>query len=160
MARLEAKREIKARFRAIRNILVIRPGWMGFPGELSRELDSADDAVGRGLDGFRLLEDVVEGGAELTHAAVGEASGAGMAVEGRMVWDAVVTENGGGAAPVKVIFLDGLALGMVADVALASVAWLPGRFGLGESRMARPEQVEARFQRLPVHCNLSRMSVA
>ena len=80
----------------------------------------ADNGIGRGYDSLGLLENAFEGAAEIPAANGIEPGGIGMTVEG-IVGDFVVLGDQGGAVPVDEGFLDGVAVGVAADTALALV---------------------------------------
>lgn len=90
--------------------------------ETRKELDGADDGVGRNFDGHSALDDRFQGEANGVGAAVEETRGVGMAVDRRVVGDAVVLGDLDRAAPLQEILLDGFAVGMAADVAFAIVS--------------------------------------
>lgn len=83
-------------------------------------VDSADDGVGGGCDVHGALDDVAEGEAEIAVAQREEASGVRVAVEGTG-GDVVVAGDVAGRVPVDEVFLDGLALVVAADGAVAGV---------------------------------------
>jgi hypothetical protein len=96
--------------------------------------DGADDGVCGDLDLVDALEKAFEDEPEIPAAAGEEPGDVGMAVNGGAVGEVVVDGNIGGAVPMDEGFLDGLAVGVMADAALALVsavtAELAGPFGL------------------------------
>jgi hypothetical protein len=84
--------------------------------------DGADDGVRGDLDHRGLFDDVGERGTNAGAAAVEKSGGVGVAIDGGVVGDAVVGGDGVRAAPVEVVLLDKVAVGMAADGALALVA--------------------------------------
>ena len=80
----------------------------------------ADNGIGGGDDSLGLLENAFEGAAEIPAANGIEPGGIGMTVDG-IVGDLVILGDQGGAVPVDEGFLDGAAVGVAADTALALV---------------------------------------
>ena len=80
----------------------------------------ADDGIGRRYDSLGLLENTFERTAEIPTANGIEPGGIGMTVDG-IVGDFVILGDPGRAVPVDEGFLDGVAVGVAADTALALV---------------------------------------
>jgi hypothetical protein len=82
--------------------------------------DGADNGIGCGNDPLGLLENAFERAAEIPAANGIEPGGIGMTVDG-IVGDFVILGDQGRAVPVDEGFLDGVAVGVTADTALALV---------------------------------------
>lgn len=94
-------------------------------GEAGIGANGGDDAVGRRRHVGRILEKMVEDGTKIFRAAGVESGGAGVSIDGGPVEDMTNGEfaaNGLRAVPVDEKFLDGFAIGMIANLALAAVA--------------------------------------
>ena len=84
--------------------------------------DGADDVTRRHLHVVGMLEDQFEDTAEVPPAQRENAGGVDVAVDGGMVGDGIVLGKALRAAPAEEILLDGLAVGMAADVAPSGMA--------------------------------------
>ena len=89
--------------------------------ELRKKFDSADDCVGCNFDRHGMLDDGRQREANGVGAAVEESCGVGVAVDRRVVGDAVVLGDLVGATPAQEVLLDGFAVGMATDFAFATV---------------------------------------
>jgi len=83
--------------------------------------DGADDAVGGRFAVGGFLDDVFEGGAEVTGALLEEVEGVGVPVDATAVREFEFVAEFVGAGPTKEAFLDCVAVGMPADAAAAFV---------------------------------------
>jgi hypothetical protein len=90
--------------------------------------DGVEDVFGAGRDAFGVLGDVGAGDAHIAHAALVEAGGASVAIDGAAIGEAVLGSDLGGDAPVEEVVFDFEAVGVTADGAAAGVA---GEFGAG-----------------------------
>lgn len=120
-------------------LVVGAPGDYGLAGRvlpLAVVVDVAVDAGGadyrRGgdADAMDVFEDGFESDAEIAAAESVEAEGASVAVESLVIVKTVFVNDGERADPVDEIVVDGIAIGMMADGALAGVALGIGR-GIG-----------------------------
>ena len=84
-------------------------------------VDGANDGVGGGSDGLGILDDVLKGRAEIASTAREQADGVGVAIEAGAAGKMELVPDVGDAAPLKKGFLDGVAVGMAADGAVALV---------------------------------------
>lgn len=91
-------------------------------GEATGGANGLDYVVASDFGGVYLLDDAVEGVADVAAAAGEEAGGMGVAVDGRVVGDSEIAGDGVGTFPIEEGVFDGLALGMMADTASAAVA--------------------------------------
>ena len=82
--------------------------------------DGPEDAVGGWIDVGGLLDNVSESEAEIAFAGGEESPGMGVAIDGAP-FNAVVTSNVPRIDPVKEFLLDGVALRVIADGAVALV---------------------------------------
>lgn len=83
--------------------------------------DGAEQRVGGDLGLLAALNHALDRGAKIAPAAGEEAEGVGVAVNGGMVFDLVVGGDVVGTAPVEKLFLNGFAIGVVADSTMAPV---------------------------------------
>lgn len=90
--------------------------------DLGVEADGGDDGAGGGADGFGLLDEVFEGGAERGAALGAKAGGVGVAVNDGMMGDFVFVGDFLGAEPAEVILVNELAVGVMANGAFAGVS--------------------------------------
>ena len=90
--------------------------------DLGVEADGGDDGAGGGADGFGLLDEVFEGGAERGAALSAKAGGVGVAVNGGMMGDLVFVGDFFGAEPAEVVLVNEFAVGVMANRALAGVS--------------------------------------
>lgn len=90
--------------------------------DLGVEADGGDDGAGGGADGFGLLDEVFEGGAERGAALGAKAGGVGVAVNDGLVGDFVFAGDFLGAEPAEVILVDEFAILVMANRAFAGVA--------------------------------------
>lgn len=92
-----------------------------FPGVIDAGVGErgADDRAGGDGNVVHLLEDAFEHPADISPAAVEEAGGVGVAIDGRAVGEVEVFGDVLRAAPIEEAFLDGDALGVFADRAAA-----------------------------------------
>jgi hypothetical protein len=103
-----------------------------------------DDGVRGDFDFVNALEQAFQDEAKIPAAAGEEPGGVGVTVDGRAAGEVVVDGNVGGAVPMDEGFLDGLAVGVMADAALELVA--AGRaelvwpFGLASLGLVREGQ--------------------
>ena len=118
------------RVRRIRALLItvlddVAADW-GYPlalvVDLGVEADGGDDGTGGGADGFGLLDEVFEGGAERGAALGTEAGGVSMAVNCGMMGDFVLASDFFGAEPAEVVLVDEFAVRVMANRAFAGVA--------------------------------------
>jgi hypothetical protein len=84
--------------------------------------DGADDRVGGGDDPLSLFDEETEGVAGLLGSELGESEGPGVSPDDAAVAEAEFVGDGGWAVPVEDAFLDGVAVGVVADGAVGDVA--------------------------------------
>jgi len=91
--------------------------------EATGHFDSAEYRVAAGVGCVDLFDDAVEGGADGVAAALPEANGVGVAIKGRDAGEFVIADDGWDIRPVEEGFVDGLAIGVVADGAFAGVAF-------------------------------------
>jgi hypothetical protein len=89
--------------------------------DLGVEADGGDDGAGGGADGFSLLDEVFEGGAERGAALGAKAGGVGVAVNGGMMGDFVFVGDFFGAEPAEVVLVNEFAVGVMANCAFAGV---------------------------------------
>jgi len=97
----------------------------------------ADHGTGRDFDGFGSLKEGLQRHAKVGPAARENSGGMNVAVNGRVVRDAVFLGESVRAAPAEKAVLDGLALGVLADVALARVPRDPRPFPAFCGRLRR-----------------------
>lgn len=91
--------------------------------EAGEGADGAENGEGRGRrNETDLFEDFFDHPAEVFAAADIESGGASVAVDDGFAVQTVGFFNPGGSVPVDEIVFDGLALGMIADLAFAAVA--------------------------------------
>ena len=90
--------------------------------DLGVEADGGDDGAGGGADGFGLLDEVFEGGAERGAALGAKAGGVGVAVNGGMMEDFVFVGDFFGAEPAEVVLVNEFAVGVMANRAFAGVS--------------------------------------
>jgi hypothetical protein len=83
--------------------------------------DGADDGVGGGNDALGLFDEEAEGVAGLLGSELGKAKGSGVSPDHAAVTEAEFVGNGRWAVPVEDAFLDGVAVGVVADGAVGDV---------------------------------------
>jgi len=91
--------------------------------EATGHFDGAEYRVAAGFGCVDLFDDAVEGGADGVAAALPEANGVDVAVEAREAGEFVVVDDARAGRPVEESFVDGLAVGVVADGAFAGVAF-------------------------------------
>jgi hypothetical protein len=96
--------------------------------------DGANDGIGGGHDARRFLDDVAEREADVAAAAIEKVDGDGVPVDGAAA-DFVFLGDFGGTVPSKETLLDGLAIGMRTDGAVALVVF--ERAGGGRKRRRR-----------------------
>jgi hypothetical protein len=94
--------------------------------DLGVEADGGNDGAGGGADGFGLLDEVFEGGAERGAALGAKAGGVGVAVNDGLMGDRVLAGDFLGAEPAEVVLVDELAVLVMANRAFAGV---PGGVG-------------------------------
>jgi hypothetical protein len=94
--------------------------------DLGVEADGGDDGAGGGADGFGLLDEVFEGGAERGAALGAKAGGVGVSVNDGLMGDSVLAGDFLGAEPAEVVLIDEFAVGVMANRAFAGV---PGAGG-------------------------------
>jgi hypothetical protein len=94
--------------------------------DLSVEADGGDDGAGGGADGFGLLDEVFEGGAEGGAALGAEAGGVGVAVDDGLMGDSVLAGDFLGAEPAEVVLVDEFAVLVMANRAFAGVSGAVG----------------------------------
>ena len=92
-------------------------GQVASVAHLGVESKSADDRAGVYFDGAGLFEERFEGEANVLSATPVYSRGMGMAIDGGTVRDAVVARDVARTAPAEEFDLDGLAVGMLADIA-------------------------------------------
>ena len=90
--------------------------------DLGVEADGGDDGAGGGADGFGLLDEVFEGGAQRGAALGAKAGGVGVAVNGGMMGDFVFVGDFFGAEPAEVVLVNEFAVGVMANRAFAGVS--------------------------------------
>ena len=90
--------------------------------DASEGAHGANDGVGGGHDARRFLDDVAEREADVAAAAIEKLEGAGVAIHGAAA-DFVFLGDFGGAVPAEETLLDGLAIGMRANSAVALVVF-------------------------------------
>jgi hypothetical protein len=89
---------------------------------LGVEADGGDDGAGSGADGFGLLDEVFEGGAERGAALGAEAGGVGVAVNDGLMGDSVLAGDFFGAEPAEVVLVDEFAVLVMANRAFTGVS--------------------------------------
>jgi hypothetical protein len=89
--------------------------------DLGVEADGGDDGAGGGADGFGLLDEVFEGGAERGAALGAKAGGVGVAVNDGLMGDSVLAGDFLGAEPAEVVLVDEFAVFVMANRAFAGV---------------------------------------
>ena len=94
--------------------------------DLGVEADGGDDGAGGGADGFGLLDEVFEGGAERGAALGAKAGGVGVAVNDGLMGDSVLAGDFLGAEPAEVVLVDEFAVLVMANCAFTGV---PGSAG-------------------------------
>ena len=94
--------------------------------------------IGRGgeLDVFAALENVLDGEEVISAALLIEAGGMSVAIEDATVAEIEFVDDVDRVVPVEEFFLDGFAFRMMADSALAAVAFERGLLGGCGARMA------------------------
>ena len=90
--------------------------------DLGVEADGGDDGAGGGADGFGLLDEVLEGGAERGAALGAKAGGVGVSVNDGLMGDSVLAGDFFGAEPAEVVLIDEFAILVVANRAFAGVS--------------------------------------
>jgi hypothetical protein len=90
--------------------------------DLGVEADGGDDGAGGGADGFGLLDEVFEGGAERGAALGAKAGGVGVTVNGGMMGDFVFVGDFLRAEPAEVVLINEFAVGVMANRAFAGVS--------------------------------------
>ena len=90
--------------------------------DLGVEADGGDDGAGGGADGFGLLDEVFEGGAQGGAALSAKAGGVGVAVNDGMMGDFVFVGDFLGAEPAEVVLVNEFAVGVMANRAFAGVS--------------------------------------
>jgi hypothetical protein len=90
--------------------------------DLGVEADGGDDGAGGGADGFSLLDEVFEGGAERSAALGAKAGGVGVAVNDGLMGDSVLAGDSLGAEPAEVVLVDEFAVLVMANRAFAGVS--------------------------------------
>jgi hypothetical protein len=90
--------------------------------DLGVEADGGDDGAGGGADGFGLLNEVFEGGAERGAALGAKAGGVGVAVNDGMMGDFVLAGDFLGAEPAEVVLVNEFAVLVMANRAFAGVS--------------------------------------
>jgi len=91
--------------------------------EAGANFDGADDVTGVGIGIAGFFDDAVEGGADGLAPASPEADGVHVAIEAREAGEFVAVDDARAGCPVEEGFVDGLAIGVVADGAFAGVAF-------------------------------------
>ena len=94
--------------------------------DLGVEADGGNDGACGGADGFGLLDEVFEGGAERGAALGAKTGGVSVAVNCGMMGDFVLAGNFLGAEPAKVVLVDEFTILVMANGAFAGV---PGDAG-------------------------------
>ena len=94
--------------------------------DLGVEADGGDDGAGGGADGFGLLDEVFEGGAERGAALGAEAGGVGVSVNDGLMGDTVLAGDFLGTEPAEVVLIDEFAVLVMANRTFAGV---PGDAG-------------------------------
>lgn len=89
---------------------------------LGADADSRDDGARRRFDGFRLLDNVFEGGIKVCLALGDEAGGMGVAIDCGVMGKAEFAHDAAGGAPADVGVIDVFPVCAAADTALAAVA--------------------------------------
>jgi hypothetical protein len=84
--------------------------------------DGTDDGIDRDLGLGGPLDELIKGGEDIFTADLVQTGGAGVAVDGARVGELVLVRYAPDFAPVEEIFLDGLAVRVMADGTFASVA--------------------------------------
>lgn len=97
--------------------------------DLGVEADGGDDGAGGGADGFGLLDEVFEGGAERGAALGAKAGGVGVSVNDGLMGDRVLAGDFLGAEPAEVVLVNEFAVGVMANRAFAGVAGDVGASG-------------------------------
>ena len=92
--------------------------------DLGVEANGGDDGASGGADGFGLLDEVFEGGAERGAALGAKAGGVGVAVNDGMMGDFVFVGDFFGAEPAEVVLVNEFAVGVMANRAFAGVPGL------------------------------------
>ena len=90
--------------------------------DLGVEADGSDYGAGSGADGFGLLDEVFEGGAQRGAALGAKAGGVGVAVNGGMMEDFVFVGDFLRAEPAEVVLVNEFAVGVMANRAFAGVS--------------------------------------
>ena len=89
--------------------------------DLGVEADGGDDGAGGGADGFGLLDEVFEGGAQRGAALGAKAGGVGVSVNDGLMGDSVLAGDFLGAEPAEVVLVDEFAVLVMANRAFAGV---------------------------------------
>ena len=92
--------------------------------DLGVEANGGDDGASGGADGFGLLDEVFEGGAERGAALGAKAGGVGVAVNGGMMRDFVFVGDFFRAEPAEVVLVNEFAVGVMTNRAFAGVPGL------------------------------------
>jgi hypothetical protein len=90
--------------------------------EAARHFDGAEYGVAAELGCVSFFDDAIEGRADCVAAALPEADGVGVAIEGGDAGEFVIADDAWDICPVEEGFVDGFAVGVVADGAFAGVA--------------------------------------
>jgi hypothetical protein len=90
--------------------------------DLGVEADGGDDGAGGGADGFGLLDEVFEGGAQRGAALGAKAGGVGVTVNDGLMGDSVLASDLFGAEPAEVVLVDEFAVLVMANRAFAGVS--------------------------------------
>jgi hypothetical protein len=90
--------------------------------DLGVEADGGDDGAGGGADGFGLLDEVFEGGAERSAALGAKAGGVGVSVNDGLMGDSVLASDFFGAEPAEVVLVDEFAVLVMTNSAFAGVS--------------------------------------
>jgi hypothetical protein len=97
--------------------------------DLGVEADGGDDGAGGSADGFGLLDEVFEGGAERGAALGAEAGGVGVAVNDGLMGDSVLASDFLRAEPAEVVLVDEFAVLVMTNRAFAGVSGGAGASG-------------------------------
>jgi hypothetical protein len=89
--------------------------------DLGVEADGGDDGAGGGADGFGLLDEVFEGGAQRGAALGAKAGGVGVSVNDGLMGDSVLAGDFLGTEPAEVVLIDEFAILVMANRAFAGV---------------------------------------
>ena len=83
--------------------------------DLGVEADGGDDGAGGGADGFGLLDEVFEGGAQRSAALGAKAGDVGMAIDDGLMRDFVFASDFLGAEPAEVVLVNEFAVLVMAN---------------------------------------------